>query len=171
MGQLRNQLKDITFDSITAANVQTVGGRVYADAKARADVDDLVNIKDGWQAVHAPTYGQPIPSSGSLPSVVGAEDVLIKILAPTANEVYRITGFYGVNTDAVGGGPAAVQFFVSDLSTDIPMSGIVILPTTVATFVPISQDIPLMIDANVTIYGQSDVAGVTMGAVAIKVVQ
>ena len=171
MSQLRNQLKDITFDNITAANLQQVGGRVYADAASKENVNDLVNVQTAWAAVHAPTFGQAIPSTGTTAAVTSLEDDYVKMLAPTANEVYRVSGFWVTNT-----GIPSTTFtgYMVDTGSDLKLPVTAVDATIgggATVFVPLVSSIPLMVDANVTIYGKAAAASHEMGALAIKVVQ
>jgi len=106
MGHLRNQLKDITFDNISASNIQTVGGRVFADSKSKTDVDDLVNIQTAWSAVHSPTSGRFIPQSSTM--VIGTVEggaAPATIMAPSGNQVQSLGQLIFVNSS---GGTAAV---------------------------------------------------------------
>jgi len=169
MGHLRNQLKDITFDNITPGNIQTVGGRVYADSKSKTDVDDLVNIQNAWSVVHAPTYGQPIPSTGTLETVTSSEGVPIKILAPTANTVYRVSGFFVKNESLAS---KTFTGYITDLLSTVPVTALAAtIGAGLTVFVPLVSAIPLMVDANVTVFGEVNADDFEMGVVAIKVVQ
>ena len=170
MSQLRNQLKDITFDNITAANLQQVGGRVYADAASKENVNDLVNVQTAWAAVHAPTFGQAIPSTGTTAAVTSLEDDYVKMLAPTANEVYRVSGFWVTNGTL---GDTTFIGYMVDVNSDlkVPVTASTTIGGGLTVFVAFSSAIPLMIDANVTIYGKAAIADIQMGALAIKVVQ
>jgi hypothetical protein len=96
MSQLRNQLKDITFDDITASNIQTIGGRVYADSSSRENVNDLVNVQTAWAAVHIPSKGQFIPQSGEFVTA-SVSDTRAALVTPTNNEVYRIDAISAQN--------------------------------------------------------------------------
>ena len=169
MSQLRNQLKDITFDDLTAANIQLVGGRVYADSASRENVNDLVNVQNAWQAVHAPTYGNPIPSTGVLEAVPSENGVELKIVSPGDNEVYRVFGFFVENASV---GSLTFTGSISDTTYIVPVTE---LDATIAggktVFVPLSSAQPLFIDKNVTAFGKVNEDDIMMGVVAIKVVQ
>jgi len=108
MSQLRNQLKDLTFDQITAGNLQQVGGRVFADAASRENVNDLVNVQSAWSAVHLPTFGHLIPQTGLVEGFPLSNVGETTILEPANNEVYEIWGL-NVKNAGVGGATYTIQ--------------------------------------------------------------
>lgn len=98
MSEIRNQLQTLQGSEITAAQLSTVGGKVFTNAEdAQADLSALIRW---WRAIHVPTYGVPIPGSGK--SATGT-DVSPQVLNPGANETAYVLGLSCINdntTDA-----------------------------------------------------------------------
>jgi hypothetical protein len=169
--ELRNILKDVNIDNLTAANLKSVGGPVFADIQAKKDLNDLVNIQTAWAAVHAPTFGQAIPSTGTTAAVDSLADDYVKMLAPTTNEIYRVSGFWVLNDSE-----SATTFtgYMVDTNSDvkIPVTALAVtIGAEVTVFVPLVSPISLMVDKNITVYGKTAAADMTMGALAIKITQ
>jgi len=166
MSELRNQLKDITFDDITAANIKTVGGRVYADSKSRDNVNDLVNVQSAWAAVHSPTFGQPIPETGEFVSATVA-DTPASLIAPSDNEVY-LCSMVGVNNETLGA--LTVTITLSDLADE---KTIIIAAEEIAAGLQkaITFANPMYIDSNAKLTVVASGASISCTAYPIKVVQ
>jgi len=166
MSQLRNQLKDITFDNITAGNIQTVGGRVYADSRSKENVNDLVNVQTAWAAVHTPTFGQPIPQTGEFVTATVA-DTPASLIAPSDNEVYRVD-MVGVQNETVGA--LTVTITLSDLNDE---KTIIIASESIADGLQkaITFANPLYIDSNAKLTVIASGAAITCTAYPLKVVQ
>jgi len=167
--ELRNQLKDITLDDISPQNIQTVGGRVFADARSRNNMDDLVHLVKGWQIVHSPSYGQSIPQSGEFLSATVA-DTPSGLVRPTGNEVYRVVCLEAQNA-TLGTLTATVE------------AGDPNYPTTDASVVLVSQDIAagstvnipipsnLLFDSKAQLFVKASGASLEFTAYVQKVVQ
>ena len=105
MSDIRNQLQTLQGSEITAAQLSTVGGKVFTNAEdAQADLSALIKW---WRAIHAPTYGVVIPGSGTTKSGAGDGPVL----SPGANESAHVVALSIENADAAN--PATVTFDVS----------------------------------------------------------
>ena len=93
MSEVRNQLQTLTGAEIVASQLSTVGGKVFTNAEdAQVDVAALTTW---WRAIHVPTYGQPIPGSGT--TTTGSGDS--PILAPITNETVLISALSLTNAD------------------------------------------------------------------------
>ena len=124
--EIRNQLKNQSFDNVLPAALKQVGGVVFPDNPSVDDQLAFSQIVNAWQAVHTPTYGHPIPNTGFVKTVTGAGE----ILNPSDNEVYRVEYIAMVNS---GGAPAqvlplcdSIPMCSTDLSTVQPNSTTVI---------------------------------------------
>jgi len=166
--ELRNILKDINLSTITATNLKDIGGAVFADLTAKRDLEDLGKIVNAWQNVHVPAFGQPIPQTGTLASVVSESEADVKILAPSNNECYRVFGFWLQNTSF---GDVTFTGKVSDLEQVIPITALTTIGTGVTGFIPMIADIPLYIDNSVTVYAQANAGSMAMGVIAMKITQ
>jgi len=166
--ELRNILKDINLSTITATNLKDIGGAVFADLTAKRDLEDLGKIVNAWQNVHVPAFGQPIPQTGTLASVLSENDVNVKILAPSNNETYRVFGFWLNNADL---SEHTFTGKVSDLTEVVPVTALTTVGAGVTGFVPLISDIPLYIDNSVTVYANANQDNLTMGVIAMKITQ
>ena len=166
MSILRNQLKDITFEDITGANILLVGGRVFADAGSKESVNDLVNIQTAWAAIHSPTYGQPIPQTGEFMSAE-VSDSPASLIAPSDNEVYRVD-MVGVHNATLGA--LTVTITLSDLNDE---KTIIIASEEIAAGLQkaITFANPMYIDSNAKLTVLASGAAITCTAYPLKVVQ
>tara|TARA_R110002096_G_C14565830_1_gene720233 strand:- start:1071 stop:1571 length:501 start_codon:yes stop_codon:yes gene_type:complete len=62
--ELRNQLKSQNLDTVLPTAFKQVGGAVFPDITAKADLKDFEQIINSYRGVHSPTFGVPIPVSG-----------------------------------------------------------------------------------------------------------
>ncbi len=93
MSDVRNQLQTLTGAEIEASQLSTVGGKIFTNAiGSQVDVKDLTGW---WRSVHVPTYGQPIPGSGTTTSAVG--DTVL--LGPSTNETAYVLAIDFTNAD------------------------------------------------------------------------
>lgn len=117
MGTIRDQLQTLTGASLEASQLSQAGGQVFVSAnatKAQADLDAVVQF---WRSIHVPTYGQPIPGTGSTRSAVG--DVVL--LGPSTNQTAYITAIDFTNAD-----PALVA--TVELTVDGVSMGVTTVP-------------------------------------------
>jgi hypothetical protein len=166
MSQLRNQLKDITFDDITTDNIKTVGGRVYADSRSRTNVDDLVNIQNGWDAVHIPTKGRFIPGSGLF--IVGViDDSGAIMMNPSDSEVMKCDHI-AVKNETLGSLTATA--YIQD---DAESTRLLIASQSVAAgaTVVLTLGAPVIIDSGFQLFCIASGADLTFTVYRYKVVQ
>ena len=109
MGQIRDQLQNLTAAQILPVQLSEAGGKVFVSQNARATQTDLANVVQFWRDVHAPTYGLPIPSSGTSATVVDTADTLVDVLAPGQNETAYITAFSLTNADPLNASTVTVK--------------------------------------------------------------
>jgi len=167
MSQLRNQLKDITFDDITASNIQTVGGRVYADSSSRENVNDLVNVQKAWSAVHIPSKGQFIPQTSEVFQRSMDSGVVTTVMAPTGNQVQVMNQLNLTNS---GEGTATITGTITDTNSELGPSMIIISESlTAGETVIIGREVK--IDANATFSLVASAGGFDIGAYLHLVVQ
>jgi len=72
--------------SITPQQILGAGSPVFFDIMTSSDIATINRLIQAYSRIHAPTYGQPIPLSGSVDSGVGAKT----ILAPGNNEIRKV---------------------------------------------------------------------------------
>lgn len=166
MSQLRNQLKDITFDNITAANIQTVGGRVYADQASASNVDDLVNVQSGWAAVHSPTFGQSIPGTGEWVQATVA-DTPASLVDPSGNEVYEVS-MVGVHNETLGSLTVTITLSDNEDEKTIILASEAI---TAGLQKAITFANPVYIDTNAKLTVEASGASIACTAYLLKIVQ
>ena len=137
--EIRNQLKNQSFDNVLPASLKQVGGVVFPDDSSLPDQLAYSQIVNAWQAVHVPTYGNPIPNTGAVKTVTGSGEAL----NPGDNEVYRVEYIAITNS---GGAPADViplcdstPMCSTDVSTIQPASTTVVKgPFFVDKLLPLS---------------------------------
>ena len=97
-GLVQNQLKSQSLNSVSPSAFKQVGGAIFPDSTANMDMAKLSAIVEAFQSVHSPNYGQPIPQTVSIDTVLGTQT----LLTLTGNEVARIQSITMVNS---GGEP------------------------------------------------------------------
>lgn len=154
MSDVRNQLQTLTGAEIVASQLSTVGGKIFTNAtSSQVDVKDLTGW---WRSVHVPTYGQPIPGSGT--TATGSGDS--PILAPITNETALISALSLTNADPTT--PA-------DVSVEIDgaiVAKVSVLPSDSAVVIGAGAEaLPSLILANGSTLSQT-VSGVAAGDVS-----
>ena len=96
--QFNELIQSQSIASITPQQILAAGEPVYLDINTNADIMSINKLIQAYGRIHAPTYGQPIPLSGLVSSVVGSE----VILAPASNEVRKVLA---INVENAGGAP------------------------------------------------------------------
>ena len=109
MGQIRDQLQNLTAAQLLPLQLSEAGGKVFVSQNARSTQTDLANVVQFWRDVHAPTYGLPIPSSGSSTVTQDTGDTLVDILAPGANETQYVTALSITNADPLNSATVTIQ--------------------------------------------------------------
>jgi len=109
MGDIRDQLQSLTAAQIPPSQPSDAGGTVSVSSNAIATQKDLKHVVEFWRDVHAPTYGLPIPSSGTSVTVVDTADTLVTVFGPAANETAYITAFSLTNADPLNAATVTVK--------------------------------------------------------------
>lgn len=150
MTQVRDLLRNQTLEDLTSTSVTTVGGRVFPDAAALANLGALTQISDSWKAVHAPTYGQPIPQTGNAQSLTASEaNTFEDVIAPTGNQVTMVQFIGLFNADATT--PAQVDVAIVDSNgTAYVASSLNVDPSSFANAFQLGSG-PLWLDSNVSL--------------------
>jgi hypothetical protein len=101
--QFNNLIKSKSIASITPQQILAAGESIFLDVKTSSDLNSINKAIPAYQHIHSPNYGQPIPLSGSVVSVDGAET----LLAPGNNEIRKIIS---INVENTGGAPVLYAF-------------------------------------------------------------
>lgn len=131
MSEIRNQLQTLTGSAIEASQLTQVGGKVFTNAQdAQGDFMQLVSW---WQAIHVPTYGQPIPGTAFTINHAGDGAVY----APGVNETGVINGLFITNGDPAN--PATVTLDIDGVqvhqeATVPSLSGVGVIGLTTPGF-------------------------------------
>jgi len=135
----QNLLKATSIDTITPAMLLQAGSPIFFDLANNPDLAAVKTIVSAYSAIHAPLYGQPIPSTGLVSSADGNET----LLAPSLNEVRKI-----IAIDVTNAGLAPIGF-------DIKLGSVVILqgaalpastsPVTMTTEIYSSKALPISV--------------------------
>jgi hypothetical protein len=169
--ELRNILKGFNLDSITASNINDIGKAVFADKRAKGDLNDLNDIMSAWRMVHVPTHGNPIPQTSSINTATSVADTHVSLLSPSANQVERVLGFW-IHNGTLGN--ITIQYFYAAKSVPDPFLPLCDVTTVAAgdtVFIPPYQGIVPYADSNYTIYGKSNTDSLSMGAITNKISQ
>lgn len=110
--EVRQQLRNQTLTDLTAESIATVGGRIFPDGTAIADLGALLQIVEAWRDVHVPTYGAPIPGTGDtavhqfeLPNTIET------VYAPASGEVASVQM---ITVQNAGAGTIVLDLFLTD---------------------------------------------------------
>lgn len=112
MTEVRQQLRNQTLTDLTAESIATVGGRIFPDGTAIADLGALLQIVEAWRDVHVPTYGQPIP--GTCDTAVHQfenPNTIETVYQPTTGEVAKVQM---ITLQNAGVGSIVVDLFITD---------------------------------------------------------
>ena len=110
--QFNNLIQSKSIASINPQQILAAGSPVFFDVLTSADIAAINRLIQAYSRIHAPTYGQPIPLSGSVDSGVGAKT----ILAPSATEIRKVMAVDFTNEGA------------NPITGTITLGGVVLLP-------------------------------------------
>lgn len=126
MSSVRDLLQTKTLDDLTEAQIKSAGGIMYVDASQVSNANDLIEISKAHRAVHAPTYGTPIPGSGSYKAATGVsindEEIIHQ---PSAGESWVASAFSAINN---GLAPVGVDLVLSDGTNSVTVAQSVAAP-------------------------------------------
>lgn len=122
MGEIRNQLKSQSLETVVPQSFEDVGGRVFPDEPSIGDQLDLTQIVNAWRSTHAPTYGNPIGQSSQTVQKAGASgEAIVTALEATKSQVWRVQGMAIAN--AGGAAPVGCKILLGDLVLTTDASG------------------------------------------------
>jgi hypothetical protein len=155
MSEIRNQLQTLTGADILASQLSDVGGKVFTNA--RKPQEDYLNLVRFWRAIHAPTYGLPIPGSGK--SATGT-NVSPTVLNPGTNETAYILGLSCTNDNTTDAATVTLTIGNAQVFTGTVAAG----GTEVLTMVGAGALAPFFLPAGVSL--DIAAAGVNPGDVS-----
>lgn len=94
--QFNQLVQSLSIASITPQQILAAGDPIFLDIKTASDINSINTLIQSWSRIHAPTYGQPIPSSGLDSAGVG----IVTLLAPTGQEVRQVFAIQVANAGA-----------------------------------------------------------------------
>ena len=121
MGDIRDQLQNLTGGELLASQLSTAGGKAFVSVNARGTQKDMVDVTTFWRSIHAPTYGNPIANSGT--TVNGTVDSAPTVLQVPNNEVAMLQAMIFTNANASN--PSTVTLTLDTviiLQMDVPPS-------------------------------------------------
>ena len=146
--ELSNQLKNQALETVSPAAFLQVGGPVFPDDTTVSPLHALSQIVTAYQAVHLPAFGQPIPKTGAVVSVDGAENLLV----PTKSQVAKVE--YISFTNLGGAAPIIATLTLGGMNIGFPAdysTAITIPPSTTFSYpVSIVADVNLPLVVAVT---------------------
>ena len=95
MGTIRESVQTLNGETIEPSTLLNVGKPIFLSRNAVSDTETLQQVQGFYAAIHAPTFGTPIP--GSNKTATGSGGV---ILAPSTNETAYVNGLSLHNTSA-----------------------------------------------------------------------
>ena len=118
--EIRQQLRNQTFEDLLVTSINTVGDLIYPDDLAVIDMMALEQIVNSWRSTHVQTYGNVLPNSGVVAEGIADGGGI----EPSNNQVIDIVAVSVAN----GGAGAPVEF---DLRIgDLPVFGGAIPPSS-----------------------------------------
>lgn len=121
IGDIRDQLQTLTGAELLASQLSAAGGKAFVSINAKATQLDMNDVTNFWRSIHVPTYGNPIPNSGT--TVSSTVDVQPVVLQVPTNEVATLQAMILTNADGVN--PATVTLTLDAvifLQMDVPPS-------------------------------------------------
>ena len=115
--QFNTLVQGLSIASITPQQILAAGEPIFLDIRTSSDINSINSLIQSYARIHAPTYGQPIPESGLVSTLVGDGS----LLAPTQNQVRRI---YAITVTNTGGGAPIVA--------ELSIGGVMVATATVA---------------------------------------
>lgn len=120
--QFNELIQSQSIASITPQQILAAGEPVFLDIRTSADIASINKLIEAYGRIHTPTYGQPIPSSSTVTTVVGVEP----ILEPSTNEIRRVIAGSVTNNGGAApivgyltlGGMLLAPFVANPSSTD-----------------------------------------------------
>mgnify|MGYP003678600253 CR=1 FL=1 len=107
--QFNTLVQGQSIASITPQQILAAGEPIFLDIKTSSDINSINTLIQSYARIHAPTYGQPIPESGLISTVVGDGS----LLAPTQNQVRRV---YAITVVNAGGAPVVVNILIGGVT-------------------------------------------------------
>ena len=115
--QFNTLVQGLSISSITPQQILAAGSPIFLDIRTSSDINSINTLIQSYARIHAPTYGQPIPESGLVSTLVGDGT----LLAPTQNQIRRI---YAITVTNGGGG--------APIAADLSIGGVLVASGTVA---------------------------------------
>jgi len=115
--QFNTLVQGQSISSITPQQLLAAGEPIFLDIKTTTDINSINSLIQAYARVHAPTYGQPIPNTGLISTLIGDGN----LLEPTQNQVRRV---YAVSVTNTGGGAPVVA--------ELSIGGVLVGEATVA---------------------------------------
>ena len=141
--ELSNQLKNQNLGTVSPAAFLQVGAPVFPDDTTTKGLNAFQEIVSSYQAVHLPSYGNPIAQTGGVVSVDGNENILV----PTKAEIYHIQ--YISLTNGGGAAPLVASITLGGMALGLDSgasysTSVTVPPSTTFSF-------PVRIDADVNL--------------------
>jgi len=138
--QFNNLIKSKSINTLTPQQILDAGQGVFLDIQTSPDINAINKLIAGFQHIHSPTFGTPIPLSGDVSSVEGSET----LLAPSTHEVREIIAINGENA---GGAPIIFDITLGGMIISIAnlagptATGIAVIPSRLYA----SKNLPLAV--------------------------
>jgi len=141
--ELSNQLKNQNLGAVSPAAFLQVGAPVFPDDTTTTPLHAFQAIVSAYQAVHLPSFGQPIPQTGAVVSVDGAENILV----PEKAEVCHVQ--YISLTNGGGAAPIVASITLGGMAIGLDSGASYSAETTIPPSTTFS--FPVSIDADLNL--------------------
>jgi hypothetical protein len=109
--QFNTLVQGLSIASITPQQILAAGEPIFLDIKTASDINSINTLIQSYTRIHSPTYGQPIPLSGSVVTRLGDA----ALVTPDDTEVRRIMA---VNFTNIG---------ISPMTVNLTLGGMIII--------------------------------------------
>ena len=107
--QFNTLVQGQSIATITPQQILAAGEPIFLDIRTAADIKSINTLIQSYARIHSPTYGQPIPLSGSVVTRVGDA----ALVTPDDTEVRRVMA---VNFTNIGIAPMTVNLTLGGMT-------------------------------------------------------
>ena len=156
MSNVDDLLEPLRYNNLSnflLTDVRTIGGGVFVEEGSLEHLRILDLVVKGYQSVHTPTFGHPIPNTSQLhgTNITSATDT--KLITPAIGEVLKVQALQMTSSEA--GTTASIYIYDTASNTSVLYWSGATLPsgTTITPFVGADSNAPLNIGLEIP-YGQ-----------------
>lgn len=172
MSNVDDLLEPLRYNNLSnflLTDVRSIGGGVFVEEGSLDHLRILDLVVKGYQSVHVPTFGHPIPNTSEQhgASISSATDT--KIITPSNGEVLKVSALEMTSTES--GTTASIWIYDNDTNSQVLYWAGLALPSgqTISPFVGADSTAPLGIGLVIPYGQQLVVKTVSSGTVDLQV--